>query len=166
MYHRGYRQYPYNSQGTFQLRTFPWGKDVLVIDLTYDHFCLDRAFEKATEANFWDDVRYTVMTACPSCEEHPHIPDLDHDLYFELKCSDEKDFEQQACKIKEILEQRAEKVYLRPGVPKLYTITKNYLKNKTNLVLSLIEFQEKYGYQQTKELVDQYEDVLLNSTNQ
>lgn len=158
---RGDREYPYNLQGVFQLSNLPWDKDVLAMNLCFDHFDLDRVYEKTTDTSFWDDVRRTIMKACPRSEEQPYIADLDYDLYFALKCKNAADFHTKACKVKQMLEQRAEKVYLRPGVPKLYTITKNYLKNKTNLVMSLIEFQEKYGYKQTRELVVQYGDVVL-----
>ena len=155
--------YPYNLQGVFQLSFLPWDKDLLAMDLSVDHLGLVREYEKTTDTSFWDDVRKTIMKACPGSKEHPYIADLDHQLYFAFKCKNAADFHKSACKVKQMLEKRAEKVYLRPGVPKLYTITKNHLKNKTNLIMSLLEFQEKYGYQQTKELVAQYGDVLLET---
>jgi len=158
---RFWRDYPYDNGGVFELKTLPWDKDVLVVDLGFDHLRLPAAFEHATGQSFWAEVRQTVLTACPGSKERPHIADLDHDLYFALSTKDDASFERQAVKVKEILEQRAKQKWLRPGVPKLNSMVISFLNSRANLAMSLLEYQRKKGYSDTRQLVDQFSDCLL-----
>lgn len=153
-------RYLYNAGGVFELHAFPWDKDVLVVDLGLANAWLPTAYEHATGQSFWAEVRCSVLTACAGSKEHS-IADLDHDLYFALDAKDDASFEQQATKVKEILEQRAKQIWLRPGVPTLNSMVILFLKTRANLVMSLLEYQQKRGYSDTKQLVDQFSDCLL-----
>ena len=105
-------------------------------------------------------MRLTVLAACPGSEARPHLPDLDYDLYFALGTEDGATFEQSAVNVKHALELRARQVWLRPGVPKLHSMVIQYLSNRANLVMSLLEFQQKYGYSETRQLVEQFKICL------
>lgn len=153
------RGYPYDSGGVFELHTLSWDKDVLALDLGYNHGLLPAAYKYATGQSFWDEVRRTVVTACPGCTECPRIADLDYDLYFALGA---QDFDQKAIKVKEFLEQRAQQTWLRPGVPKLFSVVLKCLNSRANLVTSLVEFQQRHGYANTRQVVDQFSDCLLS----
>lgn len=157
-----YRDYPYNDKGVFELDTLYWTEDVLVIDLGGDHHRLPSEYEHATGQSFWEEVRRTVLTACPGSRETSSVPDLDYDLYFALGTQNDATFERQAVKVKETLERDAEQVWLRPGVPKLHSIVRKYVSRRANLVMSLLEFQQKYGYADTRQLVEQFSDCILS----
>ncbi len=158
---RFWRDYPYDNGGVFELTTLTWDKDVLVVDLGFDHLRLPEAFEHATGQSFWAEVRQTVLTVCPQSKERSHIAELDHDLYFALSTEDDASFERQAVKVKEILEQRAKQKWLRPGVPKLKSMVISFLNSRANLAMSLLEYQRKKGYSDTRQLVEQFGDCLL-----
>lgn len=149
-----WRGYPCGGGGVFDLYTLTWDKGVLVVDLGYDHARLPTAYEHATGQSFWAEVRHSVLTACAGSKERPRIADLDHDLYFALGTKDEASFERQAIKVKEILEQRAKQIWLRPGVPTLNSMVISFLDSRANLVMSLLEYQRKKGYSDTRQLVD------------
>ncbi len=63
--------------------------------------------------------------------------------------------------LENMLEARAQQKWLRPGVPKLFAMTRKHLRNPRNLVPSIIEFQRNHGYADTKLVIDQFEDQLL-----
>jgi hypothetical protein len=157
-----WREYPYGAGGVFELDTLTWDKDVLVIDLGRDHTRLPTAYEHATGQSFWGEVRRSVLTACAGSKERPHIADRDYDLYFALGTKDDASFERQAIKVKEVLEQRAKQIWLRPGVPKLNSLVISFLSSRANLVMSLLEYQRKNGYSDTRQLVDQFSKYLLS----
>ena len=156
-----WREYPYAVGGVFTLHTLHWDKDLLVVDLGCDHRGLPNVYEHATGQNFWQEVRRTVLEACPGSKERPHLPDLDYDLYFALGTMNDVAFRSQAVKVKEVLEQRAQQVWLRPGVFKLHSMLTKYLGSRANLVMSLLEFQHKRGYNDTRHLVEQFSDCIL-----
>ncbi len=139
--------------------TFRIGTEM--VDLGPDHARLPIAYEHATGQSFWAEVRHTVLTACAGSKERPRIADLDHDLYFALATNDYASFERQAIKVKDVLEQRAEQIWLRPGVPKLNSLVKSFLNSRASLVMSLLEYQRQKGYSDTRQLVDQFSDCLL-----
>ncbi len=156
-----WRGSPYNAGEVFDLHTLYWDKNVLVVDLGRDHARLPTAYEHATGRSFWAEVRHTVLTACEGSKERPHIAELDYGLYFALGTKDDASFERQAIKVKEILEQQAMQIWLRPGIPKLNSMVMSFLNSRANLVMSLLEYQRKKGYSDTRQLVDQFSDCLL-----
>ena len=159
-----WREYPYSEGGVFELESLPWDKDILAVELGSDHGRLPKEYHHATGQIFREDVRRTVLTACPGAKQCPRLPDLDYDLYFALGTENDAAFNSQATRMKEILERRAEQVWLRPGVPKLHCMVTKYLSSRANLVMSLLEIQQKHGYADTRHLVEQSMDCILSQT--
>ena len=155
-----WRIFPYDNGGVFELDTLNWDKDILTVDLALDYTRLPTEYSQATGQIFWDEVRLTVLAACPESKQSPHLPDLDYDMHFALGAKDDATFQRIAVKVKQALEQKARQVWLRPGVPHLHAMVTQYLSKRENLVMSLLEFQRKHGYSETRQLVDQFRTCL------
>lgn len=156
-----YRQeYPYNEGGVFRLGTVYWRQNLLGFELNFEHDQLPSEYNHATGQSFWDEVSRTIRLACPGSEQYSGCHS-DYDMIFIIGVKTLSEFQLQACKAKQMLEERAEQTWLRPGVPKLYSLVTDYLKEQGNLVLSLIEFQRKYGYLETRQLVAEFSECIL-----
>lgn len=153
--------YPYDDLGVFELDTFSWDKDLLAVSLTSKYTALPREYQHATGQDFWKDLRNTVLACCPGSSKAPCLADLDCDLYFNLGTElSAAMFERCALKVKEAVEQRAVQVWLRPGVPTLFSMVTKKLMTRGSLVASLMEFQHKYGYHASKQITAQYSPCL------
>lgn len=146
--------------------------DVVYVCLSPPQWDLPNDYLLATGMNFWEKVKSAVLGTFPGCKLCGW-PSYDHGVIsFEMgtalrmtksyqgmihKCSLD------LCeRVKETLEQHARLQWLRPGVPPLLKLTKNFVtSNKRNLIISVIEFQRKHGYDSTKLFLEQFEDDML-----
>ena len=152
----------YPSDGVFEVTTFSWDKDELAVDVLSDYRRLPVEYNHATRQNFWDEVCSTVLTACPGCTRTRYLFPDEYALYFKLGSMDGETRVQTAIRVKELLDQRAQQIWVRPGVPRLFSMVLKCLSSRGNLVTSLMEFQQRHGLTETRQVVDEFSDHLLS----
>ena len=145
----------------------------LNISLKYSNLSLAKDFELATGACLWEEVESLVTEAIPDSAVVYHCLGGDHDPWGETfialplskflkeSLSYVRQKEKYIKQVEQLLEQEAQRRWLRPGVPSLYTLVKASLKSKEYLVTSVIEYQRQFGYDSTTFFFGQFRDELL-----
>lgn len=140
--------------------TCSYGNDLLVVRLRSEYTTLPKEYQRATGQDFWEDLRKTVLPCCPELSKrHPSL-NIDRNLCFTLGRQSAASLGKYALKVKEAVEQRAVHVWLRPGVPSLFALVTEELTTQGKLVASLMEFQRKYGYHASKQIIAQHSQCL------
>ena len=160
---RGWWDREIASQQEFIVNTLGFDDSVLTVSLGVSGDLVPREFELASGESFWREVLQTVLDTCPGSERSRRCySELDNDLYINLpKGLDEQATDYLLRKTSEALEIKAKTRWLHPGVPALSVLVRKHLLDRKALLEGFVEFQHKYGYKETKQLLEQYSDVLL-----
>ena len=153
------------SHQQFTVNTLGFDDSVLTVSLDVSGDLVPHDFELASCESFWKEVLQTVLDSCPgSVRSRRCYSELDDDLYTDLpKRLDQKATEDLATKTSEALETKAKTRWLRPGVPALSVLVRKHLLDRKAVLEGVVEFQHKYGYKETKQLLEQYSNTLLCS---
>lgn len=156
----------FGDEGVFKV----WrrdNEDVVHVSLVYDHWDLPDEYVLATGTNFWKEVEATVLGTFLGSET-VGWPAYDHDVIsFKMRNARDSHLTQRSSpdiseSVKNTLEEKARLDWLRPGVPTLFKLTKEFLaSNKKNLIASVMEFQRQHGYDSTKLCLEQFENAWL-----
>lgn len=126
--------------------------------IEYHIFCdddIERVYEKNTGNNFYDNILEYIKKNF--CINHSGI-DYQYNkyIYIHIDKNNHKDY------IKEIIKDlnNNKNIWYQYRFPKLETLINNKFRSKKFLIESFIEYQNKYGYEATKDYLDKFYFLL------
>ena len=119
---------------------------------------ISREYKANTRRSFWDDIEEEVKTKFQPLKTGMDI-DSDREIYLWVHILNEN----HEAKIKEILSHlnKVKDKWFNERFPKLELLIKQKLVSKRFLANSIIEYQNKHGYEAVKSFVDKFGFLLF-----